>query len=563
MTLLWPSQKKALRYLCRNDLFFLLAFVLRRRDVRRAVQIPKRGKFLFERCREVEAEPNDRLDLWAREHYKSTIITFAKTIQDILRSHGDEAPDPNEVTVGIFSHTRPNAKKFLIQIKQEFETNDMLKKLFNDILWADPRQEAPKWSEDEGIVVRRKNNPKEATVSAWGLVDGMPTGAHFMLRVYDDTVTRESVTTPEQIKKTTEAWELSDNLGAEGGTQRYIGTRYSLHDTYAEMIKRGIKVRRHTATHNSRLDGIPVLFSDKYWAHKLKTQSRSTLAAQMLQNPLAAEEAVFQPLWLRSYEVRPRSINVAILCDPSGGKHRRSDRTAMPVIGVGPSSTRFLLDGYCHRMSLSQRWVALRDLYMRWKSMPGVQHVVVGYEKYGMQADIEYFQERMEIESKGKPIDKQVFFPIIELNWVHEGTKGEQGKRQRVERLEPDHRNGRLFLPLAVWHDGKGCTWSVDIEPDSATYQQVVYKEVEGLTKQQRMVIDAGSPDLIAKAIKRVDEERQMYDLTERYVEEYLTFPFGTHDDLLDAVSRVYDVDLRPPLIVSPGSTDPRTYHDT
>lgn len=185
------SPDPIIREWARNDLFFLLVYVLGRRDAD--------NDWVFERCREVEQSPNGHLDLWARGHYKSTIITFALTIQDILR-------DP-EITVGIFSHTRPIAKAFLRQIKREFETNTELQRLFSDILYERPATESPKWSEDEGIVVKRKGNPKESTVEAWGLVDGQPTSKHYRLRVYDDVVTRESVTTPEMMAKTTEAFQ--------------------------------------------------------------------------------------------------------------------------------------------------------------------------------------------------------------------------------------------------------------------------------------------------------------------------------------------------------------------
>jgi len=54
----------------------------------------------------VQAAPNGYLDLWGREHGKSSLITFGLTIQDILN-------DP-EITVGIFSYSRPIAKAFLI-----------------------------------------------------------------------------------------------------------------------------------------------------------------------------------------------------------------------------------------------------------------------------------------------------------------------------------------------------------------------------------------------------------------------------------------------------------------
>jgi hypothetical protein len=138
---------EAQRQLCREDLFFLLTVALNRGDADR--------DWLFERVREVEANPNGRLDLWAREHYKSTIITYALSIQDILSSHGDRPLpkwDGREVTIGIFSHTKPIAKAFLVQIKTEFEGNSYLKKLFPDVLYADPAKDSPRWSLDSGIL---------------------------------------------------------------------------------------------------------------------------------------------------------------------------------------------------------------------------------------------------------------------------------------------------------------------------------------------------------------------------------------------------------------------------
>ena len=190
------------------DLFFLLVYVLGRADLNR--------DWYFARCREVQAAPNGYLDLWGREHGKSSLITFGLTIQDILN-------DP-EITVGIFSYSRPIAKAFLRQIKVEFETNEMLRSLFPDILWANPQRDSPKFSEDDGIIVRRKGNPKESTVEAWGLVDSTPVSKHFKLLVFDDVVTGESVSTPEMIAKVTTAWERSLALSTEGGVVRYIGT---------------------------------------------------------------------------------------------------------------------------------------------------------------------------------------------------------------------------------------------------------------------------------------------------------------------------------------------------
>ena len=354
-TLSEPEQIAKLRNLCRTDLFFLLVYGLERADAD--------NKWVFSRCREVQADPDDRLDLWAREHYKSTIITFALTIQDILNTHGDDIPNYIEpVTVGIFSHTRPIAKQFLRQIKLEFERNEKLKRWFPDIFYENPKAQSPKWSEDEGIILKRNGNPKEATVEAWGLTDGQPTSKHFSRAIYDDVVTRESVTGPEMIKKTTQAWELSRNLTSINGKSRYIGTRYAFFDTYTDIMKRGIKARIHTATIDGTADGEPVFMPREVLAKK-RLEMQETFWAQMLMQPRAEADAYFQREWFKWYDrpgdlagfISDRHMRVYGASDyavTSGG----GDSTVHAVVGLDRNDDLYVLDIW-HGKTESHVWV--------------------------------------------------------------------------------------------------------------------------------------------------------------------------------------------------------------
>lgn len=499
-------------WLGRFDRFYLLTRLLHRFD---AVH-----PWLYDRCREVEASPDGHLDLWAREHYKSTIITFAGIIQEVARDA--------EVTVGIFSHTKGVAKKFLIQIKQELETNRDLVAVYPETFWSDPKRLAPRWSEEKGLVMRRRSNPKEATIEAWGLVDGQPTGAHFRLRVYDDVVTPESVSTPEQVKKTTAAWELSDNLGARGedGLLRawHVGTRYSFADTYQEIIDRAaLKVRVHPATDNGLPDGTPVFLSAEAWADKKLKQSAATIACQQLMNPAAGNEAMFRKEWLRFIDIRPATLNVYIMCDPANSKKKDSDNTAVSVVGIDATNNKFLLDGMRHKMGLKERWEAIYGLRKVWMAQPGVQTVKVGYERYGMQSDLEYFEERMLL--------LQDHFEIIELNWTSDGTRS---KEDRVQRLQPDFASGRFYLAA----------------------------KVDGETSNQKRIREQGQPFRIFRPVSRRDHEGNVYALNKGFLEEYLTFPFSAKKDFLDATSRLYDMDPVPPVIVDERALEPEAHTD-
>lgn len=539
-----------------NDRYYLLTVTCHRNDAWHP--------WLFDRCREVEANPDGFLDLWARYHYKSTIGTFAGIIQEIIVNP--------EITICILSCKDDVAKPFLVQIKQELERNADLKRIHNDVFWENPRKEAPKWNEEEGIVVKRRGNPKESTLEAYGLIDAMPTGRHFELLDYDDLVNEKLVGNPEMIKKVTTQWELSDSLGTAKVTRKWHwGTRYSFADSYGILIERGVlKERRYAATDDGTVKGAPVFLTQEKW-DQVKTAQQSTVNAQMLLNPLAGTESTFRTRMLRHYDVIPSVLNVYIMCDPSKGRTQRSDRTAIAVIGIDVGGNKYLIDGYCHRMKLSERWRLIKQLEAKWRNHPGVQMVKVGYEQYGMQVDLEVIEEYMDREKN--------HFSITELNSSRDGS-GKNAKKDRIERLEPDMNRGMFYIPAVVYHPDFGgrynnaALWDVWTEKDhqlaadagmkeNPAVDTIVYRPMMGPTRQQRYCEVNSQSHRVVTALRRRDEKGDLYDLTRSFMEEIRLHPFAPHDDLSDAVSRIYDMEPKAPVQFETVRAEVNVYPDS
>jgi predicted phage terminase large subunit-like protein len=359
-------------------------------------------------------------------------------LQDILRNP--------EITIGIFSFVRPIAKAFLRQIKREFESNDKLRAMFPDIIWENPHRDAPKWSEDDGIILKRRGNPKESTIEAWGLVDGQPTSKHYGLMVYDDVVTASSVTTPEMIAKVTQAWETSLSLSQDGGKVRYIGTRWHHADTYQEIIRRGAAIeRRHPVTVDGTAEGEPVLWTRAQVAQRRRDQGPYVFSSQMLLDPTADRKQGFLDEWIRYYEDRSdfAGANKYLIVDAANAKKKSSDYTAIAVIGLGADENYYLVDAVRDRLSLRERGDAVFALHRRWRPQ------AVGYEQYGMMADVEYLRDRM--------ADENYRFDIIELG-------GQLPKPDRIRRMVPIFEAGRFYLPdslIKVDYEGR----HVDLVP--------------------------------------------------------------------------------------------------
>ncbi len=479
--------------LARNDLYFLIRYILKTKDYFNTGTFNE--DWVIARCREVQNDSDRVLDVWARFHWKSNIKTFGNVIRKLLLN-------PNE-TICILSYTRPIAKQFLGQIQREIVENQLLKILsYNPIsgLHGFPldHRELKRNSLDDGIIINRTTNPKEPTLSAYGLVDSLPVGPHYSIRVYDDVVNKDSVNTPEMIKKTNQSYELSLPLGMPDDEAWYTGTYYAYDDTYHHMTSRGARLRLHPCYEIDE-EGTqmgpggeylrlaydfdkPVLYTKDYlkklFVEMGAEEGSKTANMQMLCDPHAGLSMGFKFEWIKYYPSDPRDEasgkNIYILVDPANTNKRNSDYTAMFVVALGRDRNYYILDMVRDRMSLIERSNKLFDLHMMW------QPIEVRYEQYGLQADIshiEYLQNRRSYRFNVVPV------------------RGNVRKEDRIERLVPLFKAGRVYLPM-----------------------ECIYINTEG---------------------NRVN-------LVDAFInEEYLAFPHSSYKDMLDAFSRIAEPDLR------------------
>ncbi len=411
-----------MRKLVLTDRFYLLVRVLGRKDAD--------NDWVFARSREVEANPDNHLDLWAREHYKSTIITFSGSIQEICRNP--------EITICIFSFNKPIAKAFLKMIMKELEDNETLKWLFPEIFWANPKKDSRKygfsWSAQEGITVKRKSNPNEQTVEAWGLIDAQPTSKHFMLRIYNDVVTDKTCLTETMRTKATDGWKLSQNLGrTDGGRMWHEGTIYHPYDTYNHIKRTGeITPRLYPATDDGTLLGKPVFMTKAQLASKYKTMGPYIFAAQMLMDPLQENKQGFKEEWIKYWPAAIyKGLNIMILVDPASKKGKNSDYTVFFVIGLGPDHNYYVIDFIRDKLSLTERATTLFKLHQKYNPS------FVGYEEVAMQTDREHFEYVMEVNNYR--------FHITPL---HESSN----KQARILSLVPLFEQGRIYFPEKLFY---------------------------------------------------------------------------------------------------------------
>ena len=203
------------------------------------------------------------------------------------------------------------------------------------------------------------------------------------------------------------------------------------------------------------------------------------------------------------------------MCDPPKGTGERLAPHRHVVIGVDQGGNKYLLDGVRHRMKLTARWGLLKSLKRKWEAHSGVQMVKIGYERYGMQVDLEVIEDTMVRENN--------HFKIEEINTPRQGR---HSKDDRIEWLEPTSAKAGsicpalpitpITVPIATGRSAtrrrptsrqerreKGLSHRPDRRSEGAGAD-----EVQAQVREHRVVT----------ALRRRDEDGRIYDMTRAFI---------------------------------------------
>ena len=377
-----------------GDLFFISYFIYKNPLVN--------TKFGLAACKDVMYGPKSHTnDLWARGHLKTTILGYAENTQKILANP--------ESRIGIFSYTQPAALSIQSVIQQMFESSALLKLAFPDVLYEDPKKEAYQWS-DEGIYVKRTGFYREPTLSAYGLLEGLPTGPHFTDLYFDDVMVEGLKDSPEQMTKLQSRYHAALQLVTLNPVIRNVGTTYDFRDllTYLKELKDKngelrYKTRIKPATDDGTFTGKSVFIPEED-LDNLRLDPVN-FAAQQLLMPNATKDLALNPDLLVEYakEHLPRRLIKFLTIDATNeGKTKKADYWSITLMGISPVVDKegnldvYILDMYVDRC---KRVVGMRKIVEFVRKNPDIVKIFI--EKVGMSTMEVHIENAL--KSAGKP----------------------------------------------------------------------------------------------------------------------------------------------------------------
>lgn len=298
-----------------------------------------------ELCDFVDTPGEYKLILEPRSSLKSSVVTQSYALWRLVR-------DPN-IRILIDSEEHSRAKDFVKAIKTCIEQNETFRELFGAL---DVKKNQPSWTWTESAftISTRTKFTKEANLMCMGL-DSTRTGYHYDLIIMDDMVSDKNTKTDAQLRKTVDHYQLMLSILDPGKEMIVIGTRWHFADLYGYLlaederrIKKGRKPEWMKLIRAAILPNGDLLWPERltkdFLRDKRERQGVYKFSCQYLNDPSGGEDAIFKKEWLKFFtEVPETALSISIVMDPSLGKNKKSDYTAITIQARDHFNNRYIL----------------------------------------------------------------------------------------------------------------------------------------------------------------------------------------------------------------------------
>ncbi len=433
--------------------------------------------------------PSRRLWLWARGHFKTSLITVAHSIWLMVNN-----PSIRLLEV---SNTLEVAKKILGEIKNHFTNNADFRYFFREFCPIANKEGKIEFGTTEQFTLpNRVRILKEPTLMIAGIGTNL-TGLHFDYMKIDDLVTRDSVTNDTQIQASKDYYaslrQLFDNPTEP--KEDIVGTTYHYNDLYAGILKNPDFIKSIVPAKVGDKVTFIERFSDEGLQAILNDPSVGPYEfnSQYLLNPVNPADAKFKIDWWKEYESLPEGLVEYICVDPASTQKKKSDFTVIEKWGVDWEGKHYFIEGIRDKLEVFNRIEKVVQMAKSSKKLAFVKYEVLG----GRHGDLESLKKR-----------------FLEEKLYIEPTETKNTTSSKVDRIEQRlvgqfHSGMILFPKISVFksdYDGRVYDF---VQLYKTEYLQFPYNEHDDILDCHSQMFE--EPSLIQKGKKSVSEVKKAW----------------------------------------------------
>ena len=251
--------------------------------------------------------PYRKLILLPRDTFKSTIVAKALPVHKFIqpKEHNVYWPghDGLETKILLTCETVHHASKHIQWIEIHFQRNRLLRGLWPEKCWENPKRDARKWNSELFYLPRELHfEQSDPTMQGIG-VGGAITGAHVTDLINDDLISLEAAQS-ETVMDRAEEWQVVSRALMEDQdiSQEFtIGTHWAVNDLYVRMQQRDptLAVYKRALVENGR-----TIFPEEFTMariEQMKDEFGFMFPLLYMNNPKDSKLTDFQESDIRTY----------------------------------------------------------------------------------------------------------------------------------------------------------------------------------------------------------------------------------------------------------------------